>query len=98
MHLIRRQRSAEVLEEAKHLLSDMALDSRLFRGLHSAPESTASMPSLRSSETTLTNNNIGTMANDHSSNVKVVVRVRQFIPRGRFSIGVVFKNCKQSLT
>ncbi|KAF2425691.1 kinesin, partial [Tothia fuscella] len=78
MHHLRRLRSTEVLHLDKELLYEMAFDNRLFRGLN-PQESSASIPSMRASappeDTTATNG-----AQD-GGNVKVVVRVREFIPR-----------------
>lgn len=84
MHLLRRQRSKEVIENVEYLLEAMAFDNRLLGGLSLGMrpfESTASAPSLRASEHTPQKE---TMAGDVGGNVKVVVRVRQFIPRGNY--------------
>lgn len=66
----------------KHLLVEaMAFDARLMGGLRPF-ESTASAPSLRASESAFRDSMMGNMGGDDAGNVKVVVRVRQFIPRG----------------
>ena len=71
------------------LLEAMALDPRMYRGLSYGTgcvgafggfESTASAPSLRASEP-LAAQSLN-MADKESANVKVVVRVRQFLKRG----------------
>jgi hypothetical protein len=78
MHTLRRQRSQEVVRNVAHLLEAMAFDPRLVGGLRSF-ESMASAPSLRASESAYRDSMGG---GDDAGNVKVVVRVRQFIPRG----------------
>jgi hypothetical protein len=73
----------------------MALDPRMYRGLSYGAgsfggfgfESSASSPSLRASEP-LTMHPINTMTDNDSANVKVVVRVRQFIKRGEIFLNV----------
>jgi hypothetical protein len=82
MHTLRRQRSKEVVKNVYTLLEAMAFDSRLVGGLrHSEFMSTASSPSLRAPEGAFRDSMAGS---DDAGNVKVVVRVRQFIPRGMF--------------
>lgn len=73
-------------------MEDMALDTRTYRGLsydfRDRFESSASSPSLRASEAltseypTMANGNSGDSSD--AGNVKVVVRVRQFVQRGTF--------------
>lgn len=82
MHTLRRQRSKEVVKNVEYLLEAMAFDLRLMGGLRGF-ESMASAPSLRASESTYRDSMAG--GNDDAGNVKVVVRVRQFIPRGLHS-------------
>jgi hypothetical protein len=80
MHTLRRQRSKEVFKNIEYLLKAMAFDPRLVGGLRPF-ESTASTPSLRALEPTY-KDSMGAADADDAGNVKVVVRVRQFIPRG----------------
>ena len=64
----------------------MALDSRMYRGLSydaRAFESSASTPSLRSLEPVSAAPAYNPMPENDSSSVKVVVRVRAFLKRGR---------------
>ena len=70
---------------ASDLLLSMALDPRSFPGISSEArqlKSSASTPSLRSRESSVLpssrNDNVG-------GNVRVVVRVRGFLPRGQYS-------------
>jgi hypothetical protein len=88
MHSLRQLRFQHLLSNFElQLLYDfqvMAFDPRLHRSF----ESTASAPSLRASEHDLSPQSFGVMAgpaDQDSSSVKVVVRVRQFIKRGEFS-------------
>jgi hypothetical protein len=83
MHTLRRQRSKKVVKNVTYLLEAMAFDARLLGGLRPF-ESTASAPSLRASELAY-RDSMGAMGGDDAGNVKVVVRVRQFIPRGIFA-------------
>lgn len=81
-----KHRFRQEVDEIKHTLTIMALDPRLMPGV--APElrtlrSSASTPSLRSREGSVTP--IGKMA-PPGGNVKVVVRVRAFLPRGEKGI------------
>ena len=80
MHHLRRQRSRETVDNCAFLLKTMAFDPRLTGGLRPF-ESSASAPSLRGSEAAFRDSMAGP-GGDDSGNVKVVVRVRQFIPRG----------------
>jgi hypothetical protein len=79
MHSLRRLRSKEVLRNIEDLLAHFIAMDR-YHQLRPF-ESTASTPSLRASEP-LSANSPTAMSQDGSGNVKVVVRVRQFIPRG----------------
>ena len=87
MHTLRRQRSREVVHNVAHLLHAMAFDPRLVGGLRPF-QSMASAPSLRASEAAYRDSMAGGggSGGDDAGNVKVVVRVRQFIPRGRCSM------------
>jgi hypothetical protein len=82
MHSPRRLRFVETVSHIEFLLEN-TMDNRFFRGLHQFRpfESTASVPSLRAFEPLPAAVN-DSMAGDDSGNVKVVVRVRQFIKRG----------------
>ena len=82
MHTLRRQRSREVVKNVAYLLEAMAFDPRLVGGLRPF-ESMASAPSLRASDFAY-RDSMGA-GGDDAGNVKVVVRVRQFIPRGMYS-------------
>jgi hypothetical protein len=77
MHLLYIQRSQQLLESCYDLLDDI-LEPRTMYPLHT----TASAPSMRASE------NYALMSpplpmNDDPGNVKVVVRCRAFVRRGR---------------
>src|ERR1700712_4601901 len=81
MHSSRRSRFQHLLNHIELLLlDDMAFDPRLHRSF----ESNASAPSLRSSEydTPISFGTMAGSADQDSSTVKVVVRVRQFVKRG----------------
>jgi hypothetical protein len=91
MHHLRRQRSKEVVKNVEHLLQAMAFDARLLGGLRPF-ESTASAPSLRASESAY-RDSMGATGTDDTGNVKVVVRVRQFIPRGMFILVLASFDC-----
>lgn len=77
MHLLRRLRAQQVTESVILLLEDMALDTRFQRIL---PMSNASAPSLRALEPVLMSPQ---PAMEDSGNIKVVVRVRKFVKRGK---------------
>jgi hypothetical protein len=85
MHSPRRLRFVETVQHCSFLLEN-TMDRRFFTnsGLQQYRpfESTASAPPLRAFEPLPASIN-DTMAGDDSGNVKVVVRVRQFIKRGR---------------
>lgn len=79
MSLIRRQ--AELLQHIQYQFVHMALDPRLMPGVAAemrAVRSTASTPTLRSREGSVTPGGGG----DKGGNVRVVVRVRGFLHRG----------------
>jgi hypothetical protein len=83
MYLALQQRFHETLLGAADLLLGMALDPRLMPGVATemrSIRSSASTPSLRSREGSVTP--LGRM-DAPGGNVKVVVRVRGFLPRGR---------------
>jgi hypothetical protein len=81
-------------------MEDLALDMRTYRGLsydfRDHFESSASSPSLRASEAltsgylTMTNGNSGDGSD--AGNVKVVVRVRQFVQRGEYFVFKCFQD------
>lgn len=78
-----RQRFKEVIQEINDTLLEMALDPRLMPGVAAemrSVRSSASTPSLRSREGSITP--IGRM-DAPGGNVRVVVRVRGFLPRGK---------------
>lgn len=74
-----RQRFYEVINDFDESLIDMAFDPRLMPDVASL-HSSASTPSLRSRESTVTP--VGVRM-EPGGNVKVVVRVRAFLPRGK---------------
>lgn len=80
MHGFLRLRSRELKRDLCNQLEAMALDSRFYGGL-SPFETSASAPSLRAAEPT------ALMAPqpilDDAGHVKVVVRVREFVERGK---------------
>ena len=83
MYLSLRQRFAETIIDIDDTLIGMALDPRLMPGVASelrSVRSSASTPSLRSREGSVTP--VGRMEIP-GGNVRVVVRVRGFLPRGR---------------
>ena len=66
-------------------LKDMALDPRAYPGVHSeqqASKSSASSPSLRARESEIVPMN-RSLSDNGGGNVRVVVRVRGFLPRGQ---------------
>ena len=73
------QRRSEVIRDVYDQFAAMALDPRLMPGVAAEmrSHSSASTPSLRSREGT-------PVPMDKGGNVKVVVRVRGFLPRGMF--------------
>ena len=83
MYVTQRQRFRATVCGIEVLLESMALDARAFPGvaLESRPRSTASSPSLRSRESEVVTMGRSTPDNG-GGNVRVVVRVRGFLPRG----------------
>lgn len=85
MYVVQRLRFREVFDNITGILKDMALDYRAYPGIaaESRLKSSASSPSLRSrdSEVMTTGRNTPDVG---GGNVRVVVRVRGFLPRGRF--------------
>lgn len=87
MWAFQRLRLRQVLDDISEILLEMALDSRLMPPNASAASpselrivrSSASTPSLRSRDGTLPPH----LRMDGGGNVRVVVRVRKFLPRGR---------------
>jgi hypothetical protein len=83
MYLILQQRFRDTLLDASNYLLGMALDPRLMPGVAAemrTVRSSASTPSLRTREGSITP--IGRM-DAPGGNVRVVVRVREFLPRGK---------------
>lgn len=84
MYVLQRLRYRSVISDIQTCLEDMALDPRGFPGVHSEArqlKSSASTPSLRSRESELVPMGRSTPDNG-GGNVRVVVRVRGFLPRG----------------
>jgi hypothetical protein len=82
MYVNLRQRYKEIIQDISDTFLDMALDPRLMPGVAAemrSVRSSASTPSLRSREGSITP--IGRM-DASGGNVRVVVRVRGFLPRG----------------
>jgi hypothetical protein len=82
MYLHQQQRFSEIILDISDSLIGMALDPRLMPGVAAemrSVRSSASTPSLRSREGSVTP--IGRMEAS-GGNVRVVVRVRGFLPRG----------------
>lgn len=87
MYLTLQQRFHETLLDASDSLLGMALDPRLMPGVAAemrSVRSSASTPSLRSREGSVTP--VARM-DAPGGNVKVVVRVRAFLPRGKKKFG-----------
>lgn len=82
MYLRQSLRFKSVTHQTKQFLVDMALDPRGFPGVatevRQVLKSSASTPSLRSRDSEL----VMPMVPDNGGNVRVVVRVRGFLPRG----------------
>lgn len=77
------RRRAALLQDIEDDLVNMSLDPRMMPGvaeMHMA-RSSASTPSLRSREGSVTPG--GGATGDKGGNVRVVVRVRGFLPRGK---------------
>jgi hypothetical protein len=87
MYASRRLRYRETVATIRRLVQDMALDARAFPGVASEArlQSSASAPSLRSRESEVVAMGRNTPDNG-GGNVRVVVRVRGFLPRGMRSI------------
>ncbi len=82
MHLSRKLRYREVADDVIETLIGMSLDPRLMPGAASevrTVRSSASTPSLRSRDGTVPPH----ARMDPGGNVRVVVRVRAFLPRGK---------------
>lgn len=75
------QRYYDVINDCNESLIGMALDPRLMPGVASILPSTASTPSLRARESSVAPVGGGKM-DGPGGNVRVVVRVRGFLPRG----------------
>lgn len=84
MYVLQRLRYRSLFSDIQSQLQDMALDPRAFPGVASEVrqlKSSASTPSLRSRESELIP--MGRLTPDNGGgNVRVVVRVRGFLPRG----------------
>ena len=86
MYMLQRQRYQELISSIEEDLEAMALDLRAFPGVVSGSQllkSSASTPSLRSRESELVEMGRSTPDNG-AGNVRVVVRVRGFLPRGTY--------------
>lgn len=83
MYALQSQRFRDTVSNVKGLLQSMALDARAFPGVASEVrlKSSASTPSLRSRESEIVPMGRNTPDNG-GGNVRVVVRVRGFLPRG----------------
>lgn len=99
MYALQQLRFRELLQRISSRLEDMALDPRAFPGVASEArqlKSSASTPSLRSRESELVP--VGKMTSDHGGgNVRVVVRVRGFLPRGETMIRICLIRILNSL-
>ena len=84
MHVSRQLRFRTTVEYCQQLIADMALDLRAFPGVASEVriKSSASAPSLRARDSDTMSTGRSTPDNA-GGNVKVVVRVRAFLPRGK---------------
>lgn len=88
MYALQRLRYRLILRDVETRLQDMALDPRGFPGVATEVrqlKSSASTPSLRSRESELVPMGRATPDNG-GGNVRVVVRVRGFLPRGMLLI------------
>ena len=85
MYSLQSQRFRATVHKVQELLQSMALDARAFPGVASEAKlkSSASTPSLRSRDSEIVPMGRNTPDNG-GGNVRVVVRVRGFLPRGRF--------------
>lgn len=85
MYNSQRQRCQDILQTVKSLCKAMALDPRAFPGIASELrplKSSASTPSLRSRNSEFVEM-LPTAPETGAGNVRVVVRVRGFLPRGQ---------------
>jgi len=84
MYVSQRERFRTTVDNVKEHLQSMALDARAFPGVASEVrlKSSASTPSLRSRESEIVPMGRNTPDNG-GGNVRVVVRVRGFLPRGK---------------
>ena len=85
MYALQRLRYHWIFRDIKLQLQDMALDPRGFPGIANEVrqlKSSASSPSLRSRESEIVPMGRATPENG-AGNVRVVVRVRGFLPRGK---------------
>ena len=94
MYAAQRSRYRVIVHSFQEDLVDMALDARAFPGVASEvrPRSSASSPSLRSRESELVPMGRSTPDNG-GGNVRVVVRVRGFLPRGNTFKQIPKSNC-----
>ena len=86
MFVLQRLHFQELMSSIQEHFKDMALDRRAYPGLQSESspsKSSASSPSLRARESEVVPMNRTTLDNG-GGNVRVVVRVRGFLPRGSF--------------
>ena len=94
MYVSQRLRYQELIFNIENQLEEMALDPRGFPGVASEArllKSSASTPSLRSRESELVP--MGRATPDSAGgNVRVVVRVRGFLPRGTIKLAVFHCN------
>ena len=84
MFVLQRLYFAELMSSVKQELKDMALDPRAYPGVHSeqpSATSSASSPSLRARDSQVVPMN-RSLSDNGGGNVRVVVRVRGFLPRG----------------
>ena len=91
MYASRRQRYRATIQLIQQLMRAMALDARAFSGIvvEARPRSSASAPSLRARESEVMALPMGRSTPDlgGGGNVRVVVRVRGFLPRGLCLMG-----------
>lgn len=85
MYAFERLRFRKTVQDIKIQLRDMALDAKAFPGVVSEVrlKSSASTPSLRSSVAEVVPMGRSTPVSE-GGNVRVVVRVRGFLPRGKY--------------
>ena len=100
MYVTLRKRCRDQLDGLKVQLSSIAMDPRSLPGIASELrllKSSASTPSLRSRESELVEMGRST-SETGAANVRVVVRVRDFLPRGEIFTIAVFKHAVCSLS